>query len=66
MKTIAQYLKIMSLTLLFLFTMQGCSFYMGVHVKSAPQSEKRTAHGGTLNERGAVETASNQDLRGEK
>ena len=66
MKTIAQYLEIMPLALLFLFMIQGCSFYMGLHVKSAPQSENRTAHSRTLNERGAVETASNQGLRGEK
>jgi hypothetical protein len=66
METIPQYLQIMSLTLLFLFMIQGCSFYMGFQVKSAPQSENKTAHSGTLNERGTVETAFNQDPGREK
>ncbi len=66
MKTIAQYLKVMSLALPLLFLIQGCSFYMGFNVKSAPQSENRTAHSGTINDRGTVETASNQVLEVEK
>ena len=66
MKNIRQYLKILSLAFSFLFLVQGCSFYMGFHVKSTPQSENRTAHSVMASEGGAVETASNQDLGGEK
>ena len=63
MKTLAEYLKIMSLTLLFLFVMQGCSFYMGFHVKSAPPSESRMTQGVTPNERETVKMVSNQDVQ---
>ncbi len=66
MKIIVQYLKILSLALFFLFLIQGCSFYAGFHVKSTPQSESRTARSGTLSDQGALGTASNQDLGGEK
>ena len=41
METIAQYLKIMSLTLLFLSMIQGCSSYMGFHAKSAPNQRTK-------------------------
>ncbi len=63
MKTTAQYLKIMSLALFFLFMMQGCSFYMGFHVKSAPPSESRMTQSVTSNEGETVKMVSNQDVQ---
>ncbi len=63
MKTIAQYLKVMSLALFFLFIIQGCSFYLGFHVKSAPPSESTMTQSVTPNERETVKMVSNQDVQ---
>ncbi len=58
MKTIIRYLKILFLSLSFFFLTQGCSFYMGFHVKSKSPSEIRTAHSVISSEGGTTQTVS--------